>query len=111
MKITKDGRYKFEKAEIWNADRTAARFLYKLVKKFRKEARHSCPPEPGSIKEWHKLLRKMEWSFKERIRQKHYPDIRKYDDNEKYAKALKKYEAKIQKGVDLFAKYLPDLWN
>lgn len=111
MRITKSGKYKFEKTEIWNADRTAAKFLYELVRKFRKENKYSYPPDLPNFEEWQRIVRKMEWSFKEQLKKKHYPDIGKYDDNEKFAKAVEKYEAKLQEGVDLFAKYFSTLWS
>lgn len=104
-------KYKFKKEQIWCAKIEIASFIYQITKDFRKLKKKSHPSEISEA-EWDEILKKIQWSFKEIKNQ--YPsepfpaDFEKQED---YKKEVKKYELRLDEGINLFARYIHDFWD
>lgn len=84
--------------DIWDLDRTIVEFVYPRLKHFvtwQCEHGKSCPVglDPST---WLEILRKMERAF-ELLHEDGF--------------VFEKEEKEIKEGLELFAKYLPDLWD
>lgn len=103
-------KHGFTPDETWSLRTNIALFILPRLKYFKKVT--ICyPANLKNIKEWHKILDKMIFSFQQALKDefvipKKYLKKYKYD-NEKASKALNK---DIQEGMELFAEYFFKLW-
>jgi|SaaInl8_200m_RNA_FD_contig_41_2472063_length_1844_multi_5_in_0_out_0_1 hypothetical protein len=84
----------FDSSETWSLDTTIAKFVYPRIKHLRKIV-HGYPHEL-SEKKWDKILKKMEYSF-----------MMLQDEIDDYEETY----PRIEKGLQLFAKYFVHLWD
>lgn len=82
----------FSDAETWSLDSVIAEFILPRLKRFRKIKNGT--PYRLTQEEWDQILDKMIYAFKYLLK----PRI------------ITKPEEKFQEGMDLFAKYIQDLW-
>ena len=102
----------FTDVQIWNLDRTLARYIASGLRQFLAQNLHGTPCDFSNsshrldgenseeMHEWRRLLEKMRWSFEEVA-----------GDFEEKSLGDTEYRAKVQEGIDLFAKYFLDLWD
>lgn len=103
--------------DTWSLDHTLALVILPALRQYQKDSKevgHPCglaprkrPPKNGCgkcgcEKKWHEILDKMIWSFEQ---------ITKDDVLAVDVKNYKKYQERIQEGLDLFAKYFRSLWT
>ena len=107
----KRAKYWFNDKEIYNADITAAEFLYCLLTEFKKVNKHSLPLGVNKAY-WRYNIDKMIWSFDQLRRG--YPEApnpnRCYSIAE-YKKATQAYQEAVKSGFEAFSKYIGDLWD
>jgi len=84
--------------DLWNLDITIAKFILPKLIKF-KEKTFCFPCSLNDVKEWHKILDKMIYSFS--MIKNTFKEDGFYSNEE-----IKK----IDQGLRLFAKYYHDLW-
>ena len=92
----------FDDSETWALDHTIALFLLPRMRRFR-ELANGFPSCFDSMDEWYGVIDKIISSLEK---------IVNFDDNtmEMTPDELKVYEAGIQEGIDLLAKYFFNLW-
>ena len=89
----------FDDSETWNLDGTIAEFIIPRLKVFKTKL-HGYP---GDLTEesWNEIIDKMILAFELNLSNKYDWDKRASTEN----------DAKIQEGLDLFAKYFRHLWD
>lgn len=92
----------FDDSETWSLDHTIASFLLPRMKRFR-ELTNGYPSCFGSMDEWYEVIDKIISSLEKMVN---------FDGNtmEMMLDEIKVYEAEIQEGIDLLAKYFFSLW-
>jgi len=101
----------FDDSEVWNLDCSLARYILPRLKRFKKIT-HGHPSSLESFEAWKEILDKMILSFQlikdgSKILLSDKEEI----TLEEYIKYEEEREAKIQEGIDLFAKYFRGLWD
>lgn len=102
----KKGLSKIRAEECWSLDKTLAKYIYPRLVKFKEINEMSYPSELKSHEEWHSILDKIIFSF----------DIIANDKevsmkNTNWFELTLEQDLKVQKGLDLFAKYFRNLWD
>lgn len=87
-------KIKFEEGDMWSADITIAKVVYKILRRFRKETDGGYPADLTS-KEWKKILKKMTKAFKKIADGDADPFV---------------YDEEVKEGLELFSKYMCALW-
>lgn len=134
-------KVKVDKWDLWSLDHTLALVILPVLIEYRKSKRYGVPvgldiayipledaEEDKQMQEWNEILDKMIWSFEQIVNIDGAEDwfwIEKpnFDECEisadyltavkgKYDhEAFKKYNEKIQEGLELFGKYFRNLWD
>ena len=101
----KKGISKIRAEECYDLDYTICKFIIPRLYKFKEINVNSRPIDFKSIEEWHKVVDKIILSFEI---MKNFKDL-KYlrTSKEEFNKLKEKYE----EGMNLFKKYLCDLWD
>jgi hypothetical protein len=86
--------------ETWDLDMHLANHILPRLIAFKEQNTNTYPNNFKSMKEWHKVIDEMIWSF-DYIINFWNRDFKNYEEEEK----------KCQKGLDLFAKYFRGLWD
>ena len=109
---------------LYNLDIYLARIIVKELKAYEKAAVgvpscfcydedfHEIPIKKAD-KKWHKILKKMIWSFDEIAKDHPNSFCSKFDEFEKtedYREAEDRYNEKVDEGLKLFAEYFQSLW-
>ena len=90
-----DRRYYFTNHEIYYADRTIARFIWQILKRYKKKERVHYPgwDEADTPEEWEDLLNEFIWTFDQIARGGPDSPVRKcmanYKDEVEYKKVMK----------------------
>lgn len=101
---------RFKKQRAWNCYAHLAVHIANELKAFKKYNVNSYPHEfqmNGGAKAWHEAVDKMIYSFDQIA--KDYPDgfaIKDFKSSE-----FKAYRAKLDEGLNLFAKHFENLWD
>lgn len=129
------GDYRFKQKEIWNLSDTLAKVIHDGLVQFKKLNRYGAPTEFKSIEEWNQVLDQMIYSFNELSTEKKNSPLEQYFQDRMYQtdpmefiedlsegknpidipdvvmEEELKYKQKLDKGLELFAKYFEDLWD
>lgn len=97
----KKGLAKITNEECWALDETLAKYILPRLEKFQVLNINSYPCDFKNVEEWHKIIDKMIYSFKNIIK----------DDLIMNIDISKMENEKVQEGLDLFARYFRDLWD
>jgi len=100
--------------DLWALDYTLSKVILPYLKGFRKTNKMGYPMGmKGKMKEWHKTIDKMIWSFEQALEDHSYCPDYLWDKKMKNFKKdkLEEYNKKLQEGFDLFAKYFTNLWD
>ena len=100
----KKGLSKIQDNECWDLDLTIIKFILPRLKKFKEININSYPNKCGSIKNWHKIIDKIIWSFQFAL------DVAELNYSNEY-RLSKNNWSKYDEGMDLFKEYLLDLWD
>ncbi|OSA95689.1 UNVERIFIED_ORG: hypothetical protein B2H93_04525 [Clostridium botulinum] len=100
----KNGLSKIQNSELWDLDLTIINFILPRLIKFKKININSHPIKCDSIENWHKIIDKMIWSFQ------FAKDVSRLNYSNEYRKDSTNWN-KYNEGMDLFKKYLLDLWD
>jgi hypothetical protein len=100
--------FKIDRHDVWSADYTLAEIIYHMLVMFRKENIHSypCTLDPidaagkTEVEGWHYIVDELIYVFG------HYDELMDYTGP--YYQAN---QARVQKGLRLFAKYFSHLWD
>lgn len=84
----------FDHEEVWNLDKSLAKYLWPRLRVLRKET--ECHPTELTFKEWKIILKKMEKAFK------NYSNSLFQDD--------KRNSVELNEALDLLNKYFIHLW-
>jgi len=105
-------KVQFDHYDTWSLDHTLALVILPALRKFKEDnTGHPCgisseaDPVCGKCeceKEWHTILDKMIWSFEQIA-----DDVIDYHSSDEY----KKYNDRVQEGLELFGKYFRSLWT
>lgn len=126
VKIDKKGKaeVKVHAYDLWNVDGTLAQIILPVLRKFKEKA-NGYPGEllpthlesyseevqnemwKAAEEEWDKILDSMIWSFEAIIDAR---DLCFFENGEYNFEKQRARDKKVQKGVDLFAKYFRALW-
>ena len=115
-----DRRYYFTNHEIYYADRTIARFIWQILKRYKKKERVHYPgwDEADTPEEWEDLLDEFIWTFDQIARGGPDSPVRKcmanYKDEAEYKKVMKEekaYQKRARDNLQLFAKFFNELWD
>jgi len=88
--------------QCWSLDRTFAKFVIPRLKTL-KSLEHSYSSDFSEMKEWHKTIDKMIWSF-EFV-------LTAYGNNDYDSDDVKGWRKKYNEGMHIFAKYYWSLWD
>ena len=101
----KKGISRIRAEECYDLDYTICKFIIPRLYKFKEINVNSCPTGFKTTEEWHKVVDKIIFSFEF---MKNFCDL-KYlrTSKEEFDKLKEKYE----EGMNLFKKYLGDLWD
>ena len=91
----------FDETETWNLDNTIIQFTLPRLKYFRENL--IGYPSELTEKKWEKILDKIIWSFEQ--------SVDDYENCPSTIEDIKKYYKKVQKGNELFGKYLSNFWS
>lgn len=103
---------RFKKRRAWDCYSFLAVHIANELRAFKKYNVNSLPHEfykeegDNGTKEWHDVVDKMIYSFDQIARD--YPNCEEMDVKSSEYKA---YQAKIDEGLNLFAKYFRNLWD
>lgn len=127
---------RYKKKKLWGLSYYLSNDLQQILRLFKKENQHSYPANFTSHEQWHEALDKMIWSFQQIASD--YPGpmlqaisqsnqeykLTRGDDGSRIIEFIhpspiteevihqeEEYNARIQDGLDLFAKYFHDLWD
>ena len=101
----KKGTSKVRPEECYDLDFTICKFIIPRLYKFKDINVNSRPIDFKSIEEWHKVVDKIILSFEI---MKNFKDLKYLRASKKeFNKLIEKYE----EGMELFKKYLGDLWD
>lgn len=95
----------FDDTELWNLDETICSFIYPRLVEFRNKPIYSYPSQLDSFDEWRVVLDKIISAF-ELIQ-----NSRSDDYVELYGWLSPKDSQIVEEGLQLFAKYLLNLWT
>lgn len=127
-------KVKIEDHDLWNVDETLAKIIGPLIREYRNSDDLGTPgslvglyDSGGGHKEWLKILDHIAWSMDQIAEEK---DFNNFTRETKPANTegwkqicvfgpcfwvnqaeYDKYQAEIQKGIDLLAKHFKDLWS
>ena len=96
-------KYGFDPSETWNLDSTIAQFTLPRLKYFRDNL-HGYPQDFKNIKAWKKVINKIIFAL-EAVADGYDKITEGPMDNQK------KEFAKVKVGLELFGKYLTNLWD
>lgn len=102
--------------ECWNLDYTIARFALPRLKVYKKDC--NCYPGKGDAdtpEKWDEILNKMIMAFEYVLEDDYWwrndPRYKMIDfKDENFVTEVKRRQLVIKDGLELFAKYLQDLW-
>lgn len=113
----------YSDVDLWNYGEFVCKKILPSLKAFIKMERHGYPAEFKNRAEWEKVLQEILWAVEEiaynkgedKITDKYFPDSssRKLTDEEreKMGNEIGEYWERCEKGMELFGKYLPAMWD